>query len=232
MKHDKALIQASLAFLHTCISASPLRRHGELFDPEHVDDAVERCLLAAQEAFETDLARWSAAFDHPRDQFAALELSPNLQATWFYRVCRALYQGGVERLPDLVATVARQLTSIEIYYSADIGPGLKIIHGAGTVIGAMCTVGRDFTVYQNVTVGDKLGRDTGKRPVVGDRVIATAGVQILGPIRIGSESVLGANAVVLESLPERCVAAGIPAKVRVADLSDEAFGEFWSSIKG
>jgi len=107
-----------------------------------------------------------------------------------------------------------------------------VIHGVGTVIGSMCRVGSHFTAYQNVTIGDKLGRDTGKRPEVGDYVIATAGAQILGSVTVGSRSVIGANAVVLRSLPERCVAAGVPARVVVADLSDEAFGEFWASIKG
>jgi serine acetyltransferase len=75
--------------------------------------------------------------------------------------------------------------------------------------------------------GCLLCRDTGKRPV-----IATMGSQILGPVTVGSKSVIAANAVVLESVPERCVAAGVPARVVVKDLSDEAFGEYWASIKG
>jgi serine acetyltransferase len=75
--------------------------------------------------------------------------------------------------------------------------------------------------------GCLLCRDTGKRPV-----IATMGSQILGPVTVGSQSVIAANAVVLESVPERCVAAGVPARVVVKDLSDEAFGEYWASIKG
>ena len=79
---------------------------------------------------------------------------------------------------------------------------------------------------------DPRRRHTQAGSEVGDYVIATVGAQILGPVTVGSRSVIGANAVVLESLPERCVAAGVPARVVVADLSDEAFGEFWASIKG
>ncbi len=56
------------------------------------------------------------------------------------------------------------------------------------MIGTGCRVGSDFTVYQGVTLGDKLGRDTGKQPVIGDRVIVSAGAQVLGPVTIGSET--------------------------------------------
>ncbi len=234
MSDSHAWITASLQFLHECVASTPLRRQAELFAPDRVDDddSLGACLLATRESFATDLARWSLDCDGDEVLFDQIRLAPNLQATFFYRLCRALHLAGVAHLPDVVAIVSRQLTAMEIYYSAEIGPGLKIIHGAGSVIGAGCTIGSHFTLYQGVTVGDKLGRQTGVRPVLGDRIIASAGCQVLGPVEVGSESVLGAGAVVLDSLPARCIAAGVPARVRVADLSDEQFGEFWDSIKG
>jgi serine acetyltransferase len=231
---DESWIRETCAFLQECIVSTPLRRHADLFDPDRVDrdPAVSGCLGEALESFGSDLERWSLRFEFPRDLFEHLAFAPNLQVTYFYRLCRALHLRGVARLPDVVATTSRQLTGMEIYYSAEIGPGLKVIHGTGSVIGAKCTIGSGFTVYQNVTIGDKLGRETGERPVLGDRVIASAGAQVLGPVRVGSETIIGANAVVIDSLPARCVAAGIPARVKVADLSEAQFREFWDSIKG
>jgi serine O-acetyltransferase len=232
LSSDQSAIEASLAFIRSCIETTPLRAELTRFDADCASADVRAALAEGLDAFQSDLDRWSLRFENPSLLFDHLRLAANLQATYFYRVNHALWLRKIARVPDVIATVAKQLTGLEVYYSAKIGPGLKVIHGMGTVIGAMCTVGSHFTVYQNVTIGDKLGHDTGRRPKVGDYVIASVGAQILGPVTVGSRSVIGANAVVLESLPERCVAAGVPARVVVADLSDEAFGEFWASIKG
>jgi serine O-acetyltransferase len=234
MTNGEEGVREALAFIQSCACATPLRQQADHFEPDRVgpSDPLRESLAQALESFRSDLDRWSLRFGSPVELFEALALAPNLQATFFYRASRALFLAGVKRTPDLIATVSRQLTGIEIYYSAEIGPGIKIIHGTGTVIGAKCTIGSAFTVYQNVTIGDKLGRQTGGRPVVGDRVIASAGAQILGPVHVGSETVVGANAVVLDSLPDRCVAAGVPARVVAEGLSDARFGEFWDSIKG
>jgi serine O-acetyltransferase len=229
---ERSIAEASLAFLRSCIETTPLRAELARFDADCASSEVQAALVEGFDAFQSDLDRWSLRFENASLLFAHLRLAANLQATFFYRVNHALWLREIARLPDVIAAVAKQLTGLEIYYSAKIGPGLKVIHGVGTVIGALCTVGSHFTVYQNVTIGDKLGRDTGKRPEVGDYVIASVGAQILGPVSVGSRSVIGANAVVLESLPERCIAAGVPARVVVDHLSDEAFGEFWASVKG
>jgi serine O-acetyltransferase len=164
--------------------------------------------------------------------FERLLFAPHLEAVYFYRISRACFLRDVKQVPQVIATLSRLLTGTEIYFSADIEPGLKLIHGLACVIGTGCRVGSGFTVYQGVTLGDKLGRDTGKQPVIGDRVIVSAGAQVLGPVTIGSECVIGANSVVLDSVPSRSVVAGAPAKVKIANLSDQAFGEFWAAIKG
>jgi serine O-acetyltransferase len=221
-----------VAFIRSCIEATPLNVESARFGRDCASPEIQAALAEGFEAFQSDLERFRLRFENPSLLFDHLRLAPNLQATYFYRVSHALWLRKITRVPDVLAAVAKQLSGLEIYYSANIGPGLKVIHGVGTVIGAMCTVGSHFTVYQNVTIGDKLGRDTGKRPKLGDYVIATVGAKILGPITVGSRSVIGANAVVLESLPDRCVAAGVPARVVIADLSDEAFGEYWTSLKG
>lgn len=234
MGSDRERIDAALAFLVRCTEATPLRAHADLFTAERAaaDRDLREALLEALEIFPSDLARFRLEPGTPKDLFEGLLLRPTLQATWFYRVSHALFQRGVTRAPDVVATVARILTGVEIYYSARIGPGLKVIHGLGTVIGAACRVGARCTIYQGVTLGDKLGRQTGPRPVLGDGIIVSAGAQILGGVEIGDESVIGANAVVLQSLPRRCVAGGVPARVLVRDLSDADYDAYWTSLKG
>jgi serine O-acetyltransferase len=182
--------------------------------------------------FATDLARWGIPPESPEQLFNRLQLSLSLQATLFYRVSHQLYISGISFWPDVLSTASRILSGVEVYYSADIGSGLKLIHGVGTVIGAKSRIGRNFTVFQGVTIGDKLGAETGGRPQIGDDVILSAGAQVLGPVTIGSKTIVGANAVVIRSTPGRCVVAGVPAELKAKGLSDERFNEFVRAIKG
>ncbi len=234
MNRDQTVIAESAEFLRLCLSSTPLRGYADLFETDRVlsDRALKDCLLEGFADFAVDLARWQLEFDAPKDLFERLLLAPHLEAPYFYRISHACFLKDVKQVPQVIATLSRLLTGTEIYFSADIKPGLKLIHGLACVIGTGCRVGSDFTVYQGVTLGDKLGRDTGKQPVIGDRVIVSAGSQVLGPVTIGSESVIGANSVVIDSVPSRSVVVGAPAKVKIANLSDQAFGEFWAAIKG
>lgn len=234
MKTERKGIAESAEFFRSCLSPTPLGRYAELFEFDRVvsDPALKDCLSDGLADFEVDLARWQLRFDDPKDLFERLLLAPHLEATYFYRVSRACFLRNVKQVPQVIAALSKLMTGTEIYFSAEIKPGLKLIHGVGCVIGTGCKVGSHFTVYQGVTIGDKLGKDTGKQPVIGDRVIVSAGAQVLGPVTIGSETVVGANSVVLDSVPDRCVVVGVPARVKIAGLSDDAFGEFWAAIKG
>ena len=232
MSPETKMLEASRAYIRSCVEATPLRGALRRLDDEMASDDVRESLIDGFEAFLGDLDRWQASFDQPHELFDTLRLATNLEATYFYRVSHQLWKREVKWVPDVFAAVSKQQTGTEFYYSADIGPGLKVIHGVGAVIGALSKIGSNFTIYQGATIGDKLGRDTGtgKRPLVGDQVILTVGAQIIGPVEIGSQTVIGANAVVLDSLPDRCVAAGVPARVVIADVSDAAFEEYWSSV--
>jgi serine O-acetyltransferase len=235
VRSDRAF-EETLGFLRSCLSGGVLDRYRGLFESSRLErdpvfrEAVEESL----EAFLPDLTRWGRQFQEPRDLFDHLVLAPNLSVVFFYRLTHALFTRGVEKLPDVLAAAARQMTGVEIYYSARCGPGLKIIHGLGTVIGAQCRIGSHFTAYHGVTVGDRISGPTGleNRPTIGDYVIACAGVSIFGPVRIGDHTLIAAHSVVLDSLPPRCVAAGAPARVRVEGLSDEKFAEYWAAFRG
>lgn len=103
------------------------------------------------------------------------------------------------------------LASIDISERATIGEGPYIAHIGSIVIGHDAIIGRNASVHQGVTIGASGGG--GKFPILGDRVYLGAGAKILGPVRIGSDVVVGANAVVTRDVPDKAVVAGAPANV-------------------
>jgi serine O-acetyltransferase len=228
--------EETLGFLRSCLSGGALERYRGLFEGSRLetDPAFREAVQESLEAFLPDLARYQRRFEAPGDLFDHLILAPNLAVVFFYRLTHALFIRGMEQLPDVLAAAARQMTGVEIYYSARCGPGLKIIHGLGTVIGAACRIGSHFTAYHGVTIGDRISGPTGleNRPTIGDYVIACAGVSIFGPVHVGDHTLIAAHSVVVDSLPARCVAAGAPARVKVEGLSDEKFQEYWAAFRG
>lgn len=139
---------------------------------------------------------------------------PGLHALWFYRLAHWLWQRHWRVLGRLVSHVGRCLTGIEIHPGAQIGPGLVIDHGMAVVIGETAEIGANVLLYHNVTLG---GVDLmkGKRhPTLEDHVVVGAGAQILGPIRIGAHSRIGANAVVVKDVPPHSVVVGVPGRTR------------------
>ncbi|MHC1653589.1 serine O-acetyltransferase [Stenotrophomonas maltophilia] len=89
-----------------------------------------------------------------------------------------------------------------------IGPGLSLPHAAAVVVGDGVVAGRDLQLYQSVTLGQRGAR----YPCIGDGVTIFAGACVLGPLQVGDDAVVGANAVVLRSVPPRCTVAGVPAR--------------------
>ncbi len=108
----------------------------------------------------------------------------------------------------------------EIALGCRIGPGLYCPHPYGIVIGDSI-IGEDVEILQGVTIG-RVKRDTPQVPIIGDRCRIGAGAQILGTLEIGSRAVIGANAVVLKSVPSDAVAVGIPARIIIgSNLSQQ-----------
>lgn len=136
-----------------------------------------------------------------------------LHAVLAYRLSHALYTRRHYLSARVVSQSARFLTGIEIHPGAKIGKGLFIDHGSGVVIGETAELGDNCTLYQGVTLGGT-GKDTGKRhPTLGNNVLCGAGAKVLGPFKVGDNSKVAANAVVLKEIPPDCTAVGIPAKV-------------------
>ena len=158
------------------------------------------------------LAILSNARLRPRRLYHAL--SPRLAPVFLIRTAQCLYAAGWPRLAKLPALVNFVLFGIEVPPRLPIGPGLVLMHTQGTVLGA-ASIGKNVTIYHQVTLGAvriDFEYTPASRPVVSDGVVIGVGAKILGGLILGNGSVIGANAVVLKSVPACHVAVGIPAK--------------------
>ena len=143
---------------------------------------------------------------------------------FWYRLSHFLYRHKLKFLARLVSQLTKWFTGIEIHPGATIGRGLFIDHGSGVVIGETTIIGDDCTLYQGVTLGGT-GKETGKRhPTLGNGVMVGSGAKVLGPFKVGDNSKIASNAVVLTEIPPNSTAVGVPARVvrqngiRVSDL--------------
>ena len=188
-------------------------------------------LVKAKKGFDkvTQTVRYDLDAIRDRDPAAKSDLEvlllyPGMHALLAHRVAHYLHKKDFYFSARTISQVSRFFTGIEIHPGATIGKGLVIDHGMGVVIGETAEIGDNCTLYQGVTLGGT-GKDVGKRhPTLGNNVLVGAGAKVLGPFKIGDNSKIAANAVVLDEIPDNCTAVGIPAKlvrregVRVEDL--------------
>jgi serine O-acetyltransferase len=138
---------------------------------------------------------------------------PGVHAMWAYRFNHWLWSHQLTLLARWCGSLTRILTGVEIHPGATLGSGIFIDHALGVVIGETSEVGDDVTIYQGVTLGGTSLEHGKRHPTIGDRVIIGAGAKILGPITIGEDSRIGANAVVVTSVPANSVVVGIPGRI-------------------
>lgn len=143
----------------------------------------------------------------------------NFTSVVLYRFSHQFYTWKIPIIPKIIMNLNKMLNSIEISYAANIGPGLRINHSLGIVVGGKVNIGENLTINQCVTIGGNSGKfkyegDTKiSQPYIGNNVQIGAGAKILGPINVGDKVVIGANSVVLKNISEHQVVAGVPAKV-------------------
>ena len=125
----------------------------------------------------------------------------------FYRIERWLFLHKFNLLARLVNRFIYLQFNCVIPYSTEIEDEVEIVHGVGIVLHQNSKIGRGTRIYQNVTVGN------GNGPKIGENCILGTGAVILGNIKIGNNVKIGANAVVLNDLPDNCTAVGIPATI-------------------
>lgn len=168
-----------------------------------------------------DLARYQHRLSH--SWIVLLFFFPGLQALIAYRISHWLNIRSKHKNPlwwpvaalDLVMTrMVEIFTGIQLHPAARIGSGLYMPHFAGVVVGEGVVIGKNCDIYQHVTLGySGMDAGSGGYPQIGDRVLILAGAVVTGGITIGSDAMVAANTVVVESVPERAVVGGVPAKI-------------------
>lgn len=156
-------------------------------------------------------------YDYQRyfENDGSLELKKILSRTelvgiLLYRIAREYYTNRNEFAAQQYSLLGRFFSGFEIYYSAEIGKGLKINHGLGTIIGARVIIGDNALLHQGITLGDK----NGGRPKLLNNVTVYAGAKLLGNITIGNNCTIAANAVCFIDAEDNSTIIGIPAKIR------------------
>ncbi|TAJ45186.1 serine O-acetyltransferase [Methanofollis fontis] len=159
-----------------------------------------------------DLSRKIRYYAHVTRYFV---LEPGFRAIYFYRVNNRIVRNKIRFIGPFFRFMGSALTGIRISPYADIGSGLFIPNAQCIVIGYGVEIGKNVTIYQGVTIGIVPGkkRDERTTPIIGDNVMLGAGSKILGPVSIGDNSIIGANAVVVRDVPANSVATGVPAEV-------------------
>ena len=148
-----------------------------------------------------------------------------MKAIFFHRIANFFAIAKFDLIARIISQLSRFFTGIEIHPKAKIGKNLFIDHGMGVVIGETSEIGDNVTIYHNVTLGGVAPsinsndqRNTKRHPTLQDNVVVGSGAQILGPVVVGRNSLIGANAVVTKDVPEKSIMIGIPAK-RVGDAT-------------
>ena len=144
---------------------------------------------------------------------------PGVKAVFFHQVAHFFCVAKFDLIARMISQFSRFLTGIEIHPKAKIGKNLIIDHGMGVVIGETSEIGDNVTIYHMVTLGgispsinSNDQRHVKRHPTLMDNVVIGSGAQILGPVVVGKNAKVGANAVVTKDVPENAVMLGIPAK--------------------
>jgi serine O-acetyltransferase len=152
-----------------------------------------------------------------RSRLEALLCYPGVHALAFHRVAHSLWGAGWVSTARVLSHISRFLTGIEIHPAARLGSGLFIDHGMGVVIGETAEVGENVTLYQGVSLaGTSLKREK-RHPTLGNNVVVGAGAKVIGAIRIGDNSRIGAGSVVVRDVPPNAVVVGVPGRVTYKD---------------
>ena len=144
---------------------------------------------------------------------------PGVKAVFLHRIANFFAVAKFDLIARMISQFSRFMTGIEIHPKAKIGKNLFIDHGMGVVIGETSDIGDNVTIYHMATLGgispsinSDDQRETKRHPTLKDNVVIGSGAQVLGPITIGKNAKIGANAVVTKDVPENGVMVGIPAK--------------------
>jgi len=170
-----------------------------------------------------------------RDPAAKSKLSvvltyPGVKAVLFHKIAHFFCIAKFDLIARIISQFSRFLTGIEIHPKAKVGENLFIDHGMGVVIGETSEIGDNVTIYHSVTLGgispsidSNEQRNVKRHPTLKNNVVVGSGAQVLGPIIVGENARIGANAVVTKNVPENAIMVGIPAKNIGTTPTDKRF---------
>ena len=171
-----------------------------------------------------------------RDPAAKSKLSviltyPGVKAVFLHRIANFFCLAKFDLIARVISQFSRFLTGIEIHPKAKIGKNLFIDHGMGVVIGETSEIKDNVTIYHMVTLGgiapsinSDNQRNLKRHPTLENNVVIGSGAQVLGPVIVGRNAKVGANAVVTKDVPENAVMIGIPAKnINTKSEADNSF---------
>ena len=138
---------------------------------------------------------------------------PGLHAVLMHRLTHWFWRHRLFLIARFISHMARFLTGVEIHPGAVIGESLFIDHGMGVVIGETAEIGDKVTLYHGVTLGGTTWQKGKRHPTIGNNVVIGTGAKVLGPVKIGDNTRIGANSVVIGDIPSNSVVVGIPGKV-------------------
>ena len=171
-----------------------------------------------------------------RDPAAKSKLSviltyPGVKAVFMHKIANFFAIANFDLIARIISQFSRFMTGIEIHPKAKIGKNLFIDHGMGVVIGETSDIGDNVTIYHMATLGgispsinSDDQRNIKRHPTLKDNVVVGSGAQVLGPVVVGKNAKIGANAVVTKDVPENAVMVGIPAKnMNEGSIEDKSF---------
>ena len=171
-----------------------------------------------------------------KSKLSILVTCPGVKALFFHRIANFFCIAKFGLLAKMISQLSRFFTGIEIHPKAKIGKNFFIDHGMGVVIGETSEIGDNVTIYHAVTLGgispsikSDEQRNNKRHPTLENNVVVGSGAQVLGPVIVGENAKIGANAVVTKDVPANAVMVGIPAKnvnkdISKADTSFKPYG--------
>eukprot|EP00977_Amphora_coffeiformis_P020398 scaffold8210_cov175-Amphora_coffeaeformis.AAC.6 len=140
-----------------------------------------------------------------------------------YRVAHYLWLSKRRVLASYLQSQVSQVFQIDIHPNATIGNGIMLDHGTGIVMGETASIGNNCSILHHVTLGGSGKKGVVRHPQVGNGVLLGAGATLLGPVKVGDGSQVGAGTLVISDLPAHCVAVGVPARIigNFIDVSEQ-----------
>jgi serine O-acetyltransferase len=157
-----------------------------------------------------------ATFEHDPAARSVMEVIfcyPGFHAVLFYRFGHWFWVHKMYFLGRFISHIGRFFTGIEIHPGAVIGRRFFIDHGMGVVIGETSEIGDNVTIYHGVTLGGTTWKKVKRHPTIGNNVVIGTGAKVLGPVKVGDNTKIGANSVVVSEIPPNSIVVGIPGKV-------------------